>query len=465
MSEKAQAAPRPINALSAVSLVLLFPARTFERLRERPHWILPLLFVMAASMTSAVYAVRGGFMDEFISGFAIRGGAHPAEIESGLLAAAVIMAIAVVPIVALMEAFFFRVIGTAFGGRAPFRAVFSAVVHASVPAGVGALIFALVMPLTRSATAGANLAFLVDGASRPYWWSLARQVDLFSIWYFVLLGIAAEPLFGFPRKRARLAALTFALVYVAIMSWSGVGGATRFSDPYEAWATEETAEAVVRVSPSVDASDVEAVRAAATAARERMSAVTGLESGERITYYLYASLDEKERITGNVMLAHGVEWANVVHVVWGNEADVALAREAAKVIAAGRLGTLYNPFAREGLGVLVGETWQGAPVLDVASGFLAGGEMPPLEELLDPPRYADLRTGMARPIAGAFAGFLLARLGPEGYRGFLEETAAGVRAPEDVLERALGAPLDAIEGEWLEYVGAPAESGSDAASP
>jgi len=453
MSENERPAPRPINALSAMSLVLIFPARTFERLRERPRWVLPLLFIVAASMTSAVFAVRGGYMDGFISNAALRSGATPAEIESGFLAAGVLMAVAVVPVVALMEAFFFRVVGTVFGGRAPFGTVFSAVVHASVPAGVGALVFALLMPLTRSATAGANLSFLVDPVSRPFCWSVARQIDLFSIWYFVLLGIAAEPLFGLARKRARTAALTFALVYIAIMSWSGVGGATRFADPYESWGIEDVAGEVVRLSPAADAEDVAMVRIAAATGRERARALTGIEADERIAYYLYASLDEKERITGNAMLAHGVEWANVVHVVWGNEADAAVVGETAKLIAASRVGTVYNPFLREGLGGLAREVWQGKHLLSEARRLEEEGALPGLEVLLEPARFEELRSGVARPASAGFAAFLVSRLGPSGYAGLLASVAAG-RPAVDVLEDVLGSRIDAIEDGWRGFVAA-----------
>lgn len=452
MGENDHAVPRPINALSAMSLVLIFPGRTFQRLRERPHWILPLVFVMAASMTSAVYAVRGGYMDGFISNVALRTAASPAQIESGFLAAGVIMAIAVVPIVALMEAFFFRVIGTAFGGRAPFRTVFSAVVHASVPAGVGALVFAVLMPLTRSPTAGANLSFLVDPLKSPFWWSFARQIDLFSIWYFVLLGIAAEPLFRLPRRRARVAALTFALLYLAIMSWSGVGGAARFADPYRDWSIEGAGETVVRLSPDADPSRVDDVLEAVQRGRERVAEIAAIGGDERITCYLYASLDEKERLTGNVTLAHGVEWARVVHVVWGNEADVAIVRETAKVIAADSVGTVYNPSMLDGLGILAGWTWDGDPVVEVAGGLRERGELPPLEDLLDPARYSVERTAVAQPSAGAFAAFLVSALGADGYRDVLTRIGRDARPAVDVIEDALGMELEAVESKWSGFL-------------
>ena len=214
---------RPLNPLAAMTLVLVFPRKTFERLTERPHWALPVLFVVGASMMSALFAVRAGFMDEFLADAAATAGRTETEVRGAFLAAGVVMAVVVVPLVMLVEALLYRLAGSVAGGRTTFRVAFAAVAHASIPVGIGSLVLACLMPFTRSARAGANLAFLFDPGRHEVLWSVARQIDLFSIWFFVLLGIAAEPIFGLPRRRARLAALGFALAYVLIMSWSGKG--------------------------------------------------------------------------------------------------------------------------------------------------------------------------------------------------------------------------------------------------
>jgi len=217
------AVARPIGALAAMTLVLVHPRRTFERLRERPHWALPLLFVIGATALGAAFAVRAGFMDEFIVSEAARAGQAPETARAALLSASLLMSLVAVPLVMLLEAVLYRLAGFVAGGSAPFRVVFSAVAHASVPVGVGALVLACFMPFTGTARSGVNLGFIVDGASHPYVWSLLRQVDLFSVWFFVLLGIAAEPVFGLARTRARAATLAFALFYILVMSWSGRG--------------------------------------------------------------------------------------------------------------------------------------------------------------------------------------------------------------------------------------------------
>jgi len=183
---------RPITALAAMTLVLVFPRRTFERLRQRPHWILPLAFVAGSVALSAVYAARGGFMVELFEAQALRTGWHPSTVESRFIGLSVVGPFIAVPLVALLQALFFKLTGWFFDGRAKFGIVYSAVAYASIPTGIGSLVFAALLPITRSVTLGANLSFLVDPVLRPALWSLTRQVDLFAIWFFVLLGIAAE---------------------------------------------------------------------------------------------------------------------------------------------------------------------------------------------------------------------------------------------------------------------------------
>lgn len=57
---------RPINPLSALTLVLVFPRRTFERLQIRPRWVLPLVFVVAAVLAKSLLALGSGVLDQVL---------------------------------------------------------------------------------------------------------------------------------------------------------------------------------------------------------------------------------------------------------------------------------------------------------------------------------------------------------------------------------------------------------------
>ncbi len=445
--------PRPLNPIAAITLVLVFPHRTFERLRERPRWILPLAFVAAASIVSAVFATRGGHMDEFVSSIAFRSGASPGNVEAGFVASAFLMAIIGVPIMVLLEALFFKAAGSLFGGRSPFKVVFSAVAHASVPVGIGALAFVALLPLTGSVEVGANLSFLIEPASRPYLWSVARQVDLFAIWFFVLLGIAAAPILQLPRLRARAAALAFALFHIAVMSTWGWGSAGQYGDPYESWTARSTDEGVLHFGDATPPTMLGEVESALARATGRAEVLTGRPL-ERIDCYIYPSVAEKRRVTDNDALAHGVPWANAVHLAWAPGSELALTREVAKLAGAREAGNVYNPFTRDGLGILAGGEWGGEPVRAVAADLAAEGGLPSLDELIEPARYARLDPGAAQIAAGSFAAFFLEERGISEYRAFLDEAASAPHAVDRLLADAFLDSLSGVERRWQDFLGA-----------
>lgn len=461
---KADTPARPITALAAMTLVLVFPRRTFERLRERPHWILPLAFVAGSVALSAVYAARGGFLIGSFEAEALRTGWHPSTVESRFIALSIVGPFVAVPLVALLQTLFFKLAGWLFDGRARFRVVFSAVAYASIPTGIGALLFAALLPITRSATLGANLSFLVDPVIRPELWSLTRQIDLFAIWFFVLLGIGAEPIFGLSLRRARLAAAVFAGVHVAAMATFGIGEADSLADPYESWELHETALSVIHQAPGDDRAILDDVTAAVASARARAVDLVGTDVEGRIDCYLYPSVDSKLAVTDNGAVAHGVEWANAVHVAWVEGAELALTRVLTKVIAGRALGNVYNPLIGEGLAIHAGGLWGGEPVVRRAAELQAKGTLPPLAALVDPTAYARYPEELSEPAAGAFTAFLLDELGETDYRD-LYSGAADAISVRSILEAVAGDSLEAIERRWTAYLESAARGGEPVTEP
>ncbi len=460
-----------LNPLAAFTLVLVFPGRTFMRLKDDPQWILPLLFVVLCSMVSGAYAVVGGHLDGFLESMALRTGQDPALTRSAFLASTVLSAIVGVPLVLLLESLFYKLSGMLRGGRASFGLVLSTVAYASVPVGLGALVIAGLMWLTGSHSVGANLSFLVDAAQHPALWSIARQIDLFSIWFFILLGIAAEHIFELPRARARQVGLLFAVFYLFIMSISGVGNAGQFEDPYANWTTVEldggvamgesraaggvATTVVIHHGPEL-ATNAAAAQLADAKARlpisvERAQKALGLARVPLIDVYLYPSVEAKLLATDNGEVAHAVEWASAVHVAWVEGGERAFTREAAKVSAVASLGKMYNPCIRDGLAIAASGTWGGEPLRAVADEIVSS-EAVSLSALLDPVDYARLGRQTTEPLAGSFVEFIIATRGPETLAELhrLQGTESGPAV--DAVEAAFGLPLVVIEEQWKDYL-------------
>jgi len=464
-------APAPLNPIAAFTLVLAFPGRTFRRLRDNPHWIMPLLFVVLCSMVSGAYAVVGGHLSGFLEGMALRTGQDPTLTRSAFLASTVLSAIVGVPLILLLEALFYKLAGMLRGGRAGFGLVFCAVAYASVPVGLGALVIAGLMAITGSHSIGANLSFLVDGVRHPVLWSIARQLDLFSIWFFILLGIAAEHIFELPRPRARQVGVLFAAFYLFIMIISGVGNAGQFEDPYESWTTVETggivSETVVvlhhgpELGLNADGTQLDDAETRLPAAVDRAQRVLGLPAMPRIDVYLYPSVDAKRAVTDNGELAHAVEWASAVHLAWVDGGERAFIREAAKVSAAASLGSMYNPFIRDGLAVAASGTWGGEPIRAVAERILEDGDVVALSSLLDPVEYQRQRTGTAQVLAGSFVEYVIAIRGAGAFTELYREQGLTAGPAVDAVEAALGSTVDEIDTQWKNYLRAEIRKGAD----
>lgn len=466
MNDKREtSSPRPINAIAALTLVLVFPTRTFERLRERPRWILPIIFGIACALVSATYAVRGGYMDPFIHSMALRSGHTPEVIKSGFAGGSVLMAVLGVPLIVLVETLFFRLAGRLMGGKARFVEVLSAVAHASVVGGVGALAMAGLMRITGSPTVGANLAVLLHSGANSFVWSLARQMDLFSLWFFVLLGIAAGPVFELDRRQATRTGVLFAIIYVLIMSIGGTGSADALDDPYEDWVETETAVGVLHHRHDIGADVLVSAGGAASMAVAGADGVLswdqeGPVTPSRIDVYLYASLDSKTRVTDNGEVAHGVEWANAVHLAWTEGSELALKRETARVLAAGAYGKVYSPLIRSGFAIYAGGEWGGMTLAQAARGLLDEGDLPPLADMTDPASYHRLSRQRSEPAAGSFFAFLAATRG-EGAVLDLYAGAVDLPGPVDaMIELELGESLDSLDRQWRDYLRATGGAGS-----
>ncbi len=464
-------APAPLNPLAAFTLVLAFPGRTFKRLKDNPHWIMPLFFVVLCSMVSGSYAVVGGHLNGFLESMALRTGQDPALTRSAFLASTVLASIVGVPLILLLESLFYKLAGMLRGGRAGFGLVFCTVAYASVPIGLGALVIAGLMAVTGSHTVGANLSFLVDGALHPVLWSIARQADLFSIWFFVLLGIAAEHIFELPKPRARQVGLLFAAFYLFIMIISGIGNAGQFEDPYESWATAEVggtaSESVVvihhgpELAMNAARAQLDDAEVKLPAALDRAQRTVGLPAMPRIDVYLYPSVHAKRAVTDNAELAHAVEWASAVHVAWVDGGERAFTREAAKVSAAASLGSMYNPLIRDGLAIAASGTWGGEPLRAVAGRILADGNAVALSSLLDPVEYQRQRIGTAQVLAGSFVEYIIATRGAQAFVEFYRVQGSTAGPAIEAVEAVLGSTVDEIDSQWRNYLRAASSGGAE----
>jgi hypothetical protein len=150
----AQQPQRSLNPLAALTLVLVFPGQTFRRLSERPNWIVPIAFVVAAVVAKSLLSLASGVLDPALQSEAFLTGADMDLVRRSAPMTFIASGVVGVPVVITVQALFLKAVGRLFDGLVPFKTSLSTIAYASVPIGVGALAAAALIPLTHSADIG-----------------------------------------------------------------------------------------------------------------------------------------------------------------------------------------------------------------------------------------------------------------------------------------------------------------------
>lgn len=156
-----------------------------------------------------------------------------AQMEQGMGRAAYTTAAGVLVMAPLMAVIIagilFAVFNAAMGGEASFKQVFTVIVHAGVISVLGQLFTAPVNFVRGTMGSATNLAVLLPMVDeKSFVGRLLGMIDLFVIWYVIVLAIGLGVLY---RRRTQPIAMTLlgayaviALVFAAVMSRMGGAG-------------------------------------------------------------------------------------------------------------------------------------------------------------------------------------------------------------------------------------------------
>lgn len=218
--ENVEAADPAASPLARVAGVFGSPGPTFESIARRPSWLLPIVIstVLSIAATAAIVP-RMDFDTAVREAFAKRGISAPEErIErtvevqkkfAGFFA--YVWALFAGALVALVLATVFWISFKAFGWDLAFRQSFGVTAHALLPY-IGAtmllILFVTRLDLVNPADLGdlthANLGFLVDRHANPVLNSIARSIDVFTLWVLALLVIGFAAAAKVPRRKAAI---------------------------------------------------------------------------------------------------------------------------------------------------------------------------------------------------------------------------------------------------------------------
>jgi len=221
------APPAPKSLVARFIGIVTAPRETFEAVVTHPRWLGMLLLTTAIVTAGAVLPIttEAGrqatldmqvrqmesfgmtINDEMYAQMEKRSGMAPYTTAGGVLAMS--------PIVTLIiSGILFAVFNAALGGTSSFKQLYAVVVHAGVISAVGQMFTGPLNYLRGTMASATNLSVLLPMLDEGSFLArLAGMVDLFVIWWLIVLAIGLGVLY---RRKTQPVAITLFAVYAAI---------------------------------------------------------------------------------------------------------------------------------------------------------------------------------------------------------------------------------------------------------
>lgn len=237
---QAGSAPAPKSLASRFIGILTAPGETYRSVVAHPKWLgmLVLTTLIMAVCTSLPMMTEEGQQaavdaqvrqmesmgrqvnDQMYEGLQRSRGFMPYMTAGGVVVMGPLMA-------AIMAGILFAIFNAGMGGEASYKQVFTVLVHASVISAAGQLFTGPLNYFRGQVTSATNLAVMLPMLEEGSFFArLAGMIDLFVIWWLVVLSIGLAVLY---RRRTQPIAITLFAIYAVIALgfsafMSGMGG-------------------------------------------------------------------------------------------------------------------------------------------------------------------------------------------------------------------------------------------------
>lgn len=207
--------------------IITAPRATFESVVAHPRWLGMLLLtttIIAAGAVLPMTTEEGRqatldmqvrqmesfgrpVNDEMYAEMQKRIGITPYMTAAGVLVMSPIMTL-------VISGVLFAIFNAAMGGTASFKQVYAVVVHAGVISAVGQMFTGPLNYFRQSMASATNLAVMLPMLEEGSFWArLAGMIDLFLIWWVIVLAIGLAVLF---RRKTQPIGMTLFAVYAVI---------------------------------------------------------------------------------------------------------------------------------------------------------------------------------------------------------------------------------------------------------
>jgi hypothetical protein len=216
--------------------IFFSPAKVFEKIKEKPEWLIPMIIVLVVILLSTVITVfltkdtalaqqedamrERGMSDEQIEQAKIFIGGPIAAVLGG------VFAVIITVVILLVFSLLINVLIPIFGGASSFKTVFSVVSHAALVRIPSMIVRIILILLTKSLYVSASLALLAPGLGKSsFAYRILAGFDGFVIWEMALVALGISVTNNLSKKNAFILILLIFLVSIFIgAAIGGLGG-------------------------------------------------------------------------------------------------------------------------------------------------------------------------------------------------------------------------------------------------
>lgn len=224
--------PKSKSVFERIIGVFVSPEPTMQDIAARPSWLLPLLVVAIIAAVGSVF-LKDAIVQQQIEGMQKRNMSEEQiqqalpMMEKMMTYTVPIFAVIMIPIWYLLIAGIGLFVGNVIlGGEAKFSTLFSVTCWSGIITVLSSLVNIPVMASRQTMESATSVgAFFAAAENKTFFHHLLGQIDLFTLWWVIVLGFGIAAVYKFSTKKA----MTTVFVVWAVFALGAAAFKTMFS--------------------------------------------------------------------------------------------------------------------------------------------------------------------------------------------------------------------------------------------
>jgi len=210
--------------------IFVCPKKTFQYLKEKPDWLIPIIIVLIISLVITAVTLPTIILPERVAKIAENPNIPPEQLEEiqQRMQSPFTIILGLVALIIFYPLLLLIITGAIYGtctlfeGESTFKQVFSVCSYSSLIGVLAQIIKTPIMFVKQSVNVQTSLALLLPGESlESFWYRLLAHFDLFTLWEIGLTIIGLSIVSKFSKGKSAMLILGLWVIWVLLSSLLG----------------------------------------------------------------------------------------------------------------------------------------------------------------------------------------------------------------------------------------------------